>query len=90
MTANQRIKEIEKREAYQLDYNDEIAEDIKKLKAIEHKELYGIPMDYHTPAGANWCYRIELVSFNGRLYETVKAFGKIIHACYDALENYEG
>ena len=90
MTANQRIKQIKQREEYQIAANDEITAEIKKLKEIEHAELYGYPIDYHTPAGANWCYRIELVMFNGRTYEVVKSFGRIIHACYTSLYNYEG
>lgn len=90
MTAYQRIKQIEKREAYQLAANDEITKDIEKLKNIEHLELFGYPIDYHTPQGANWSYRIELVQFNGRTYEVVKSFGHIIHACYTSLFNYEG
>ena len=89
MTANQRIKQIEKREQYQLEYNDEISAEIKKLKSIEHKELYGYPLDYHTPAGANWSYQIEMIMFNGRTYEVVKCFGHIIHACYTSIYNYE-
>lgn len=62
MTGYQRIKQIAKREQYQLECNDEVAKDIEKLKNIEHIELYGYPIDYHTPAGALYnlpCYRTD-------------------------------
>lgn len=89
MTGYQRIKEIETRETYQLKDGGKVADMIKELKAIEHKELYGLPIDYHAPAGANWCYRIELVAYGGLTFLTVKSFGHIIHAAYTSLYNYE-
>ena len=46
MTNYQQIKEIEKIEAIQLADNDEIAEEIKKLKEC-HRQLNGITIGYH-------------------------------------------
>lgn len=89
MTTYQLIKEIEKREDYQLQEYDKVADMIKELKNIEHKELYGIPMGYHTPQGANWSYRVELISYGGLTFEVVKAFGHIMHAAYVSLYDYE-
>ena len=88
MTNYKQIKEIEKIEAIQLADNDEIAEEIKKLKEC-HRQLNGITIGYHTPAGANWAYVIEIISYNGRIYKTVQVFGRIQHAAYMSIMNYE-
>ncbi len=89
MTTYQLIRQIEDREARQLAEGDKVAEMIRELKDIEHRELYGLPLGYHTPASANWSYRVELVRYGGLDFQVVKSFGRIIHAAYVSIFNYD-
>lgn len=88
MTTYERIKAIKQREEYQLLEHDEIAKDILYLKNDEKRSYNGYNIGYHAPASANWGYDVEIISFNGRLYEIVKQFGTIKHAAYISIYNY--
>ena len=88
MTTYKLMKQIVRREAYQLQENDYIAHCIKELKE-DRRDLTGLELGYHTPSNANWSYHVELISYKGTTFEIIKRFGEIIHACYASVPNYE-
>ena len=90
MTINQKIKLIKVRQEYQLEHANEYGKKAEMLEKILNakNELSGYVIGYHTPAGTNWCYTIEIVNVEGELYEIVKRFGQTIAADWIGLPEY--
>lgn len=90
MTIYNKIKEIKKRQQYQLDHAKEYGRHAEVLKQILEADNTptGYEIGYHCPAGANWCYSVKLVKVEGELYEIVEQFGHAVAAAWVCLFEY--